>query len=59
MELQEASALLTYIVFLSYWMSFYLMLFQGAAYSVQLVFRTHLVLMLHSLITCCLYLSAC
>lgn len=59
MGLGEASALLTYIGFLSYWESFYLMLFQGDAYAFQLVFRTHLVLLLHALITCHLYLCAC
>ena len=59
MGLGAASALLKYIVFLSYWESFYLMLFQGDAYTVPLVFRTHLVLLLRSLITCHLYLCAC
>lgn len=59
MGLGEVSALLTYIVVFSYWESFYLMLFQGDAYPVPLVFRTHLVLLLHSLITCHLYLCAC
>lgn len=52
-------ALVTYIVVVSYWESFYLMLFQSDAYTVPLVFRTHLVLLLGSLITCHLYLCAC